>query len=63
MHPPFKPDKIWGGCFILAAIASLLMIVLGIPALVNSRIRCLLKGWWFRMRNCDKGNSDSRIVL
>ena len=61
--PTFKPARNVCACFVLSIVATMLTILLGILALFSAKIRCYLKGWWFRVRNCAKGNSDSRIVL
>ncbi len=60
--PTFKRTS-WIVCIYLMIIAVILTILLVIPALFSAKIRCYLKGWWFRVRNCSKGNSDTSIVL
>lgn len=50
-------------CFFFLIIYSIVIAVLIIPALFSDKVKCKLRGFIFRIRNCCKGNADKCIPL
>ncbi len=58
--PVFQPNNFLV-CFFLLILFSLLVVILFIPAIFSTRIRCLVSGFIFRISRCTKGSSDACI--